>query len=150
MPRRYSVDGRVANIVGDTILGLTSAATIRPEVYDLILGSAATPADNAAEYVLQRYSATGSGGSAVTPRPLDLADPASLAVAHEAHTSEPTYTADLIMLAFATNQRATFRWVAAPGGEIVLPATANAGVGLQTTVTGGSSVITSVMMHFNE
>lgn len=150
MPRRYSIDGQDTNTAATTILGLTSASTIRPEVYDLIMGSDATPADNSGEYVLQRYTAAGTAGSAVTPRPLDPADPASLASAGEAHSGEPTYTANLIMLQWAQNQRATFRWVPAPGGEIKLPATAANGIGLQVIGIGGSAVNMNACMHFNE
>ena len=149
MARRYSIDGQDTNTASTSILGLTSAATIRPSVYDLIIGSDATPADNAAEYVLQRYTAAGTV-TAVTPQALDPGDPASLAAAGEAHSAEPTYTANEIMLEIANNQRATFRWVAAPDSEIVLPATAANGVGLQVITVAGSAVNTNVMMHFVE
>lgn len=149
MGRRYSIDGQDTNTAGTTILGLTSAATIRPRVYDLIVGSDATPADNAAEYVLQRYTAAGTS-TAVTPQALDNGDPASLASAGEAHSAEPTYTANAILLQFALNQRATFRWVAAPMGEIVLPATAANGVGIQVISIAGSAVNTNAVMHFEE
>lgn len=149
MGRRYSIDGQDINTAGTSILGLTSAATIRPKVYDLILGSDATPADNAAEYVLQRYTAPGTLTS-VTPQALDPGDPSSLASAGEAHSAEPTYTANAIMLQWAQNQRATFRWVAAPGGEIVLPATANNGVGVQVIGIAGSAVNVNCCIHFEE
>lgn len=149
MSRRYAIDGQDTNTAGTSILGLTSASTIRPKVYDLVMGSDATPADNAGEYVLQRYTAAGTLTS-VTPRPLDPADPAALASAGEAHSSEPTYTANIIMLQWAQNQRATFRWVAAPGGEIVLPATAANGVGVQTIGLGGSAVNMNCCIHYEE
>lgn len=149
MGRCYSIDGQDINTAATSILGLTSAATIRPKVYDFILGSDATPADNAAEYVLQRYTAAGTA-TAITPRALDPGDPASLAAAGEAHTVEPTYTADVIMLQFALNQRATFRWVAAPGGEIILPATAANGLGLQVIGIAGSAVNVNACIHFAE
>ena len=149
MARRYSIDGQDTNTAATSILGLTSAATIRPKIYDLVMGSDATPADNAAEYVLQRYTAAGTV-TAVTPAPLDPADPAALASAGEAHSVEPTYTANLILLQWAQNQRATFRWVAAPGGEIVLPATAANGVGVQVIGIAGSAVNMNVTMHYEE
>lgn len=149
MGRRYSIDGQDTNTAGTSILGLTSAATIRPKIYDLIFGSDATPADNAGEYVLQRYTAAGTA-TAVTPRALDPGDPASLAAAGEVHTVEPTYTADAIMLQWAQNQRATFRWVAAPGGEIILPATAANGVGIQVIGIAGSAVNMNACIHFEE
>lgn len=149
MARRYAVDGQDTNTAATSILGLTSAATVRPKLYDMVVGSDATPADNAAEYVLQRYTAAGTV-TAVTPQALDPGDPAALASAGEAHTVEPTYTANAIMLQWAQNQRATFRWVAAPGGEIVLPATAANGVGVQVIGIAGSAVNMNVTFHYEE
>jgi len=116
---------------------------------NLVCGSDATPADNAAEYVLQRYTVDGTS-TAVTPLALDPADAAALAEAGEAHSVEPTYTANAIALQWAQNQRATFRWVAAPGGEIIVPATADSGVGVQVITVSGSAVNTNVMIHFEE
>lgn len=149
MGRRYSIDGQDTNTAATTILGLTSAATVRPRIFDLILGSDATPADNAAEYVLQRYTAAGTS-TGVTPQALDPSDPAALASSGEAHTVEPTYTANAIMLQWAQNQRLTFRWVAAPMGEIILPATAANGVGIQVITVAGSAVNTNATIHYEE
>jgi hypothetical protein len=148
MARRYSIDGQDTNTAGTSILGLTSAATIRPRIYDVIVGSDAAPADNAAEYVIQRYTAAGTA-TAVTPFALDPADPASLAAAGEAHSVEPTYTSNAILLHFALNQRATFRWVAAPGGELVMPATAANGAGLNVTNVS-SATNCNVCFHYEE
>ena len=149
MARRYSINGQATNTAAKTILGLTSAATVRPRIYDFILGSDATPADMAAEYALQRYTAAGTA-TAVTPQLLDPGDPASLCSAGQAHTVEPTYTANALLLQVAVNQRATFRWVAAPGGEIVLPATAANGVGLQVISVSGTPVNVNSTIHFEE
>lgn len=133
MARRYAVtfDG-VSNESASTptIAVLTSAATVRPKIYDLILGSRATPGDQACTYDLQRFTAAGTT-TAITPEELDPGDPASLAAAGHTATVEPTYTAAALLLKFSCNQRATFRWVAAPGGELVLPATAANGAGLK-------------------
>lgn len=149
MPK-YSIDGQDTNTATTTILGVDAGATARRvKVYDLLLGSDATPADNAAEYNLQRYTVDGTS-TAVTPQALDPADPAALAEAGEAHSVEPTYTANAVMLNIASNQRATIRWVAAPGGEIVVPATADNGVGLQSITVGGSAVNTVATIHFEE
>lgn len=147
--RRYSIDGQDTNTASTTILGLTSAATVKPKIYDVLLGSDATPADNAAEYNLQRYTAAGTATS-VTPQALDPGDPAALASAGEVHTVEPTYTANAVLLNIMSNQRATFRWVAAPEGEIVLPATAANGVGVQVITVAGSAVNTGVTIHYAE
>lgn len=149
MGRRYSIDGEDTNTVNTSILGLTSTSAIRPKIYDFMLGSDATPADNAADYVLQRHTAAGTSTS-VTPQALDPGDPAATATAGKAHSAEPTYTANAIMLHIALNQRATFRWVAAPGSEIVLPATASNGVTLQVVTVAGSSVNVGANILFEE
>ncbi len=135
MGRRYATDVLDTNTVDITVGGLTSAATIRPRIYEFSIGSAATPADQAAAYHLERYTAAGTS-TAVVPQALDPADPASLlaATTGENHSVEPTYTAAAILMDIPVNQRATYRWFAVPGGEIVMPATAANGIGLITRV----------------
>lgn len=147
---RYSIDGQDTNTQSTTILGLDGTTTARGFIYDLIIGSDATPADNAAEYNLQRFATANGTGTAVTPQPLDAADGAAELDATEAHSTEPTYTANAIMLNFSLNQRATFRWVAAPGGEIVIPATSDSGVGLVVQTIAGSQVNTVATIHYIE
>ena len=146
---RFSIDGQDTNTAGTTILGITGAATTRPRIYDIIVGSDATPADNTAEYVLQRTTAAGTSTS-VTPQKLDPLSAAAVAIAGEAHSSEPTYTADAVLLQWAQNQRATFRWVAAPGGELVVAAVTASGIGMKAIDIAGSAVNTNVTIHFEE
>jgi hypothetical protein len=120
----------------------------RNKVYDLVVGSEASPADNAFLWQAQRCTAAGTS-TAVTPQALDPADAAALSDVGENHTVDPTLTAGAILLAIALNQRATFRWVASPGGELVLPATASNGVALRTPTAGGL-VAVSATIHFAE
>ena len=63
---------------------------------------------------------------------MDLADRAAQAVAGENHSSEPTYTSNTEVMEIPLNHRATFRWVAAPGSEIVCPATSGDGIGVHS------------------
>lgn len=149
MGRRYSIDGAQAvNSPTDTCLGLTSDTTIRPAIYDVIFGSNATPADNALQWLLQRYTAAGTSTS-VTPQPLDSEDPAASATAGENHTDEPTYTSNAILLNISANQRSTQRWVASPGGEIILPATSANGVGVQPVHASFTGDVQSTI-HYEE
>ena len=150
MAKRFSIDGQAPNGTDKTILALVSATTIRPKIYDWTLGSGATPGDQAAVYVLQRFTVAGTPGAAVTPRPLDPVDPAAAASAGEGvYSAEPTYTADLILLQLALNQRASYRWVPMPGAEITLPNTAANGVGCKSiSSTGIFNVSTTI--HFEE
>lgn len=147
---RYAVDGQDTNTAGTSILNIFSDGNVRPQIYDMMLGSDATPADNAAEYAVQRTTGVGTEGSGVTPTPLDPLTPASATDGAEAHSGEPTYTANLIGLQWGQNQRATYRWVAAPGGELVAIATAANGWGIQTIGIAGSAVNTNCTMHFRE
>ncbi|UOF78683.1 hypothetical protein [Caudoviricetes sp.] len=147
MGRRYSIDGQDTNTAATTILELRSTTAIRPAIYDLISGSDATPADAAVEVNLQRTTTAGTS-TAVTPQALDSGDPSATATAGEAHSAEPTYTASAVLLNFMQNQRATFRWVSAPEGEIKLPAAAN-GVGC-LSVTVSSAFNQGLTIHYLE
>ena len=78
MQRRYTISGDQNAAATVTILGLTSATTIRPSLYFLTVGSAATPADQASSFKILRFTAAGTA-TAFTPIAHAPADPASLA-----------------------------------------------------------------------
>jgi len=120
----------------------TSSATVRrTKLYECTVGQNTAPGDNTLQYVFQRCTAAGTS-TAVTLQPLDPADAAALTVGGSNATVEPTYTANQILLTISMNQRATFRWVAPPGGELVTPATSASGIGVATPVAGGLPGIT--------
>lgn len=130
-------------------LGSITADATRPRrfrLYDLVLGSEASPADNAFLYVLQRCTAAGTS-TGVTPRNLDPADATTELDAGQNHTVEPTYTAGATLLDVALNQRATFRWVASPGGELVFPATASNGMGIQTPTASAVTITATAFVN---
>lgn len=130
--------------VGGILADASAARRIR--LYDLIVGSKGTPADNPFEWVLERGT-TGLGTSTpVTPSPLDPADIASVTDAGENYTVNPTLGVNL--MAIALNQRATFRWVAAPGKEFVMAAAANGSLILRTPTSAAVSVTGE--MYFTE
>lgn len=135
---------------GTLPVGSVGADATRPrrgKFYDLIFGSEASPADNAFLYTVQRVTALGTS-TAVTPQALDPGDAATEADAGENHTVNATATANAILLAIGLNQRATFRWVAAPGGELVYPATASNGLAVYTPTSSAVAVTTEI--HFAE
>ena len=125
-----------------------AAALKRIRLYDFTVGSEGAPADVANLWQWQRLTVAGTS-TAVTPIPLDPADGAASAVCGENHTVDPTVTANSFPFMFALNQKATYRWIAAPGGEIVIPATNANGLALRTP-TAGSSVAISASCHFME
>ena len=129
--RSYSFDGqRSVASPTKTAAGLTGGTTYRPYIFNGGVGSSATPADNAIEWLVQRFTAAGTSTS-VTPTADDPADPAASSACGINHTVEPTYTAGVILWHRALNQRATIGFQIDPDSPWVIPATANNGLGLQ-------------------
>jgi len=122
-------------------------ATTRARVYDFVVGSDATPADAATKLALQRVTTSGLGTTAVVPPALDGGDPASLMQWFSAWTStQPTVTAVSTLLQVAMNQRATFRWVAVPDSELVVPATLASGIAIMSIVASATANYAFSMM----
>jgi len=139
----------VAGATGTDACGELQAVTsVRPRVYDILFGQGGTPADNVVRWEVPRATTSATGTAAVEVA-LDPGSPASDALTEEEITSGPTVTADSQLLDFDLNQRATFRWVAAPGGEIVLPATAANGIFLNCS-SGAYTGIARVTVHWEE
>ncbi len=125
------------------------ATTVRrAKIFDLMFGSEATPADNALQWQVQR-STTQPTATSLTPTALDPADAAAIDDATENSTADGTKTANAILLSIPLNQRASYRWVAAPGGELVIPATANNGVHFTTPIQTAAIAVTATC-HFEE
>ena len=146
--RKYGFSGSITGAATKTATIVTTGATVRPYLMDLMISSNATPADNSSEW--QVLAATAAGTStAVTARQLDEADPASISLCGKNNSVEPTYTG-VSILDIAHNQRATFRWVAAPGEEIIAAATSAHGFGVQCQGVGGSGVAEIISVVFGE
>lgn len=145
----YHVVHGKTNTATTTIGGITASAAGRVKVGHIIISSAAAPADNACEYQFKRYSAPGTA-TAITASALDQADPLRSATTGEAHTIEPTYIANSILLDFAANQRATPQWIARPGWELTIPAVASNGIGCFSKIVGGSAFAVSLTWYFEE
>ena len=132
---RYSASGS-QNLASSAIttLNIASQSTAhRNIIYDIVIGNVGAPADLVTLHTIGRVTAatTEAAGTTVTPTALDMADRASQSKCLENCTTEPTYTANQELLEVPLNHRATFRWVAAPGGELITPATNNFGVGFK-------------------
>lgn len=126
----------------------------RGKIYDILVGTNGTPADNYMEFELVRITAgtsvvwTGTISSVSSAYTLDLADlgfNAFVTMNASAETNlalgagQPWYV--------GINQRASYRWVAAPGSEIVYPAvssaTANNGLALKVRSGGYTGTATT-------
>lgn len=128
-----------------SLTAATGATTLRRGwIYDIMFGADGTPADNVLTFKVDRQTTVGTG-TAAAPAPLEVGDAAALLVGTANHTIEPTVTAATQIIELPMNQRASYRWAAAPGGEIVIPATNVAGIGLRakspayTGTVGGSA-----------
>jgi hypothetical protein len=103
-----------------------ASPTTRPRIFEFEFGSSITPADYASRLNLARITSLPTGGTVTQAgNTLDPADGASEAKWYAANTGGGTAGTSLLVV--GVNMRATFRWVAAPGKEIVIPATQNNG-----------------------
>lgn len=142
----------IASGTDKTIINLFNPAvtpTVRGRIYDIVIGSSAATADQAARFKLGRTTAVGTEGAGFVPNNLDPAGPAG---AYDSGVGvfsvEPTYTSNKELLTFALNQRATFRWVAAPGSELALAATQNNGAGLKTATSTSTQAHDATILFY--
>jgi hypothetical protein len=150
----YTVNNRMGgtqqNIgtTAKTVLTVTSQTTgiRRGKIYEVNCGADGVPADNPLIYDIIRCTSIGSGGTNIVPPALDGADGLAVMVATGNQTGEPGVTATAVMLTIPLNQRATYRWVAAPGMEFVVPATNANGFAFRASSTiYASTVVFDVM-----
>ncbi|MBV8755399.1 MAG: hypothetical protein JO328_21305 [Hyphomicrobiales bacterium] len=147
---KYAITGTQQSVSGTykTVLAVaaTSGSLRRGKIYDVLIGTNGTPADNYLQWDISRITLLGSG-TAVTPVALDPADAAALGTAQNNCTSEPTVTPNSSLFNVGVNQRASYRWVAAPGSELLFPATANNGLALRTLSGGYTGSATGDFMY---
>jgi len=145
----YSVDGNQNAAAAVSILDLKRGASKRIFADYLTIGSADTPADHANNMQINRVTGTVGVGTAVTPRPFDPAEGAAVASCLENLTTEPTKTADLVLLAFSFNSRSAFQWYAKNNRPIVVADVANEGLALVFIVATGTQ-LHEATIHFDE
>lgn len=114
-----------------TVGTLIASTSIRGFIEAWHLGVSSAPSDHSLNWLLQRFTADGTPGSAVTPGPGDPAAPASLITSGQAYSAEPTYTSAKEMWAKGYNARASDSIFLARGREIIIPATSGNGVGMK-------------------
>lgn len=122
-------------------IGMVAAAAAnmrRARVHDVLMGSDATHTDGSFVYQLIRTTTLGtaSGVTPVADDPVDTALTGGSMVVRDTFTTgnDPTFSG-VAMKSFPLNHRNSFRWVAAPGKELVIPATANNGITLALSAT---------------
>lgn len=140
MARNYSVPGNCTNTQSTTnaIVNIMATAAIQPGIYEINSGCDATPANQAAKYVMTRFTATGTTQGPITPVALDPGAGtavASLTTAFQGSSVSATYTANSGVLQWAQNQNTAYRWVAsAPTRMLKIPSTASNGLGMMPAV----------------
>ncbi len=132
------------------MIGRTGAtAGPRPKkIYHALIGTNGTPADNFIEWDISRCT-TASTATSATPQPLDPADATSLTTTTVNSSTFGTITTNSNVFYLGANQRASYRWVASPGGELVSPATSSAGFQLRAR-SGGYTGTGAATIHFEE
>ena len=126
----------------------------RAKIYDILVGTNGTPADNYMEWIVQRATAgstrTYAGIVSSMSNQLDPADATMASFAAVNSSGENfTVTAGTADFYVGVNQRASYRWVAAPGSELVMPATSSAGL-LVRSKSGGYTGTSTVTTLFEE
>lgn len=137
-----------------TILALTAETTTlgvtRGFIYEFNVGADGLPnaTDCAIVWDLSPITAAGTS-TPVTPVALDQADVACRAQGEANFTAEGTITANAQRWALAANQRASYRWVVNPcgPGEIVWPATDEAGFAMRAKSSTYASTTVVSMLH---
>lgn len=134
-----SISTAYKSIIGIAASSATQAR--RGQIYDIMIGADGTPADNAITWDVSRQTVAGTGTTAA-PVLLNPADAAFLGLSLANYTVEPTVTAASSLFNIAINQRASYRWVAAPGSELVYPATTANGLVLRAKSATYTSTVT--------
>lgn len=126
MPRRYNVTGTQGTTSSSfkSAMAIIATAAVRPTIYDFSVGMSGTPADNSSQWEVIRMSGTVGTSAPTTPNPLDSGDPAATATAANNYSAEQGTPGVVVFGPLDLNIRATYRWVAAPGGELIAPPTA--------------------------
>jgi hypothetical protein len=117
-----------------------SGSTKRGKLGEFNLGTNSAPADNFVEYDISRMTADGTA-TTITPNAADPGDGAAVSTTKANATAEPTVTANSDLWYDSLNQRASYRWVARPGKELIFPATANSGLVLRAKSASYSGTV---------
>ena len=107
-----------------------TAQLYRHQTFEIEVGADGAPnaTDCQIVYDVARETAQGTGGVTSVPNALNPADITAARTGNGINrTAEGTIGTAASLLAIALNQRASQRWIAAPGKELIFPATNVAG-----------------------
>lgn len=123
----------------------TTSLVRRGKIYDVLIGTNGVPADNYMEFSIGALTSP-STSSLVVANSLDQADAVAASGTIANSTTEGTFASSGERFYVGINQRASYRWVAAPGSEIVWPATSSAGFALRARSGGYTGTATGQML----
>lgn len=146
MSKMYTQYGPTAAGTTQTAVNIIGSTSIRPMINEANFGVSTTPADQTYQACLTKFTAVGTAGSSPTPAPLDPGDVACVSTSGITHSGEPTYAATDDRFSLFLNQRASYRWVAQDGREIVGPATANNGIAARNKLSSASMTMGCTIM----
>jgi hypothetical protein len=140
---KYSVFGAAgaasATAATAGIMKVDNAATVLsvPRIYEWSIGAGAAAEDSNYTVQMKRQTTAGTW-TGVTPSPLDPASAASKATA--GRVSVAAGAAGVVLGTWGFNQRGGIRWVAVPGGELIVDRANSNGIILEYAVVQGSAV----------
>ncbi len=134
MTDRYvstGIQSVVETTPGETILNLYSVGTThRGAIYYAAFSAGGTMADALQTVTLFRSTVGGTGAMAdENPAPIDSDAPVALLQFEENHSVEPTFTANTELWEQDVHVRALAQVQLQPDGHLLIPATADAGIG---------------------
>ena len=122
----------LAVVAASTAATGTFSGLRRGKLYDLLIGTNTTPADNVLTFDVCRVNYGSSTAITTGSQPplssfssnllLDFADAAPTAWISINSSVETWLTNPVELWSVGINQRASYRWVAAPGSELIYPA----------------------------
>ncbi len=135
MTDRYIATGiqtAVESTPGETVVNLYSPGTThRGAIFYMSFSASASMADQVLAWKVKRTSVGGTGGAPdLAPAPMDSDAPAAIIQFEEDHSVEPTYTADTELWENDVHVRALAQIQLQPDGHLVIPATADGGIGV--------------------
>ena len=150
MSEKYAIEGE--NNHSSSLLDLvqiTNVTTRRARIYDFVISTQGTMADEVATWVFDRFT-TAPTDTTATPRALDFTAPASAYTDCGTNaTVASVRSADTELMVVNVHFRAAFRWVAVPGGEIMMEVTATDGVSILASAPS-TTPLANAAIHFDE
>jgi len=133
-----------------TAMSLTAETTTlgvgRGAIYEFNIGADGTPADTSITWDISRQTAAGTATAGVAVA-LDGADVAGRILLENNYTAEGTITAASSLWTMPINQRASYRWIAAPGSELIIPATDENGFAFRFKSAAYTSTVLCSVFH---